>query len=155
MNNHVPKVVIVWAGFGGLTVAQSLARLQVEVTVIDRHNFHYFQPLLYQVATAALSPADFAWPIRGTLKRQKNTTVLMANVTGVDIRQRPAGREPVPVRRAARPLADLREVAVDELGRRPGPRVARVGLVGPDLRAVVLAGEGLDLFLGEGGRAAR
>src|ERR687890_1074609 len=79
-----PKVVIVGAGFGGLTVAQSLARLPVEVTVIDRHNFHYFQPLLYQVATAALSPADIAWPIRGILKRQKNTTVLMGNVTGVD-----------------------------------------------------------------------
>jgi NADH dehydrogenase len=80
-----PKVVIVGAGFGGLTVAQSLARAPVDVTIIDRHNFHYFQPLLYQVATAALSPADIAWPIRGILRRQKNATVLLANVTGIDV----------------------------------------------------------------------
>ncbi|UVF19352.1 NAD(P)/FAD-dependent oxidoreductase [Microvirga terrae] len=80
-----PKVVIVGAGFGGLTVAQSLARVPVDVTVIDRHNYHYFQPLLYQVATAALSPADIAWPIRGILRRQRNTTVLLANVTGIDV----------------------------------------------------------------------
>jgi NADH dehydrogenase FAD-containing subunit len=79
-----PKVVIIGASFGGLTVAQSLRHAPVDVTVIDRHNFHYFQPLLYQVATATLSPADIAWPIRGILRRQKNTTVLMANVTGVD-----------------------------------------------------------------------
>jgi NADH dehydrogenase len=79
-----PKVVIVGAGFGGLTAAQALARAPVDVTVVDRHNFHYFQPLLYQVATAALSPADIAWPIRSILRRQKNATVLMANVTGVD-----------------------------------------------------------------------
>jgi NADH:ubiquinone reductase (H+-translocating) len=85
MTNDVPKVVIVGAGFGGLTVAQSLARVPVELTIIDRHNFHYFQPLLYQVATAALSPADIAWPIRGILKRQKNATVLMASVTGIDM----------------------------------------------------------------------
>lgn len=84
MATDKPKVVIIGAGFGGLTVAQSLARVPVHVTVIDRHNYHYFQPLLYQVATAALSPADIAWPIRSILRRQKNTTVLMANVTGVD-----------------------------------------------------------------------
>jgi NADH dehydrogenase len=79
-----PKVVVVGAGFGGLTVAQSLKHAPVDVTVIDRHNFHYFQPLLNQVAAATLSPADIAWPIRGILRRQKNTTVHMANVTGVD-----------------------------------------------------------------------
>ncbi|WP_114947433.1 NAD(P)/FAD-dependent oxidoreductase [Microvirga calopogonii] len=79
-----PKVAIVGAGFGGLTAAQSLARVPVDVTIIDRHNYHYFQPLLYQVATAALSPADIAWPIRGILRRQKNTTVLLANVTSID-----------------------------------------------------------------------
>jgi NADH dehydrogenase len=84
MTGRAPKVVIIGAGFGGLTVAQSLRHAPVDVTLIDRHNFHYFQPLLYQVATAALSPADIAWPIRGILRRQKNTTVLMANVTGVD-----------------------------------------------------------------------
>ncbi len=84
MAASMPKVVVVGAGFGGLKVAQSLAHVPVSVTVIDRHNFHYFQPLLYQVATAALSPADIAWPIRGILRRQKNTTVLMADVTDID-----------------------------------------------------------------------
>lgn len=85
MTVGTPKVVIVGAGFGGLTAAQSLARAPVDVTVIDRHNYHYFQPLLYQVATAALSPADIAWPIRSIARRQKNATVLMADVTGIDV----------------------------------------------------------------------
>ncbi len=98
MRAGTPKVVIIGAGFGGLTVAQALARAPVDVTVIDRHNFHYFQPLLYQVATAALSPADIAWPIRGVLRRQKNATVLMASVTGIDTvaRQVHAGSVAVP-----------------------------------------------------------
>jgi NADH dehydrogenase len=88
MTAEVHKVVIVGAGFGGLTAAQALARAPVDVTLIDRHNFHYFQPLLYQVATAALSPADIAWPIRSIVRRQKNMTVLMADVTGVDTEAR-------------------------------------------------------------------
>ncbi|WP_262028797.1 NAD(P)/FAD-dependent oxidoreductase [Microvirga sp. Mcv34] len=88
MTARRPKVVIVGAGFGGLTAAQSLARAPVDVTIIDRHNFHYFQPLLYQVATAALSPADIAWPIRSILRRQKNATVLLADVTGIDAQAR-------------------------------------------------------------------
>jgi NADH dehydrogenase len=92
-----PRVVIVGAGFGGLTTAQSLARAPVEVTVIDRNNFHAFQPLLYQVATAALSPADIAWPIRSILKRQKNASVLMADVTGVDADARVIHAGPVTV----------------------------------------------------------
>ncbi len=79
-----PHVVIVGAGFGGLQAAVSLGRAPVDVTIIDRQNYHCFQPLLYQVATAALSPAEVAWPIRHILRRQKNATVFMAEVTGVD-----------------------------------------------------------------------
>ena len=78
------RVVIVGAGFGGLAAASGLARAPVDVTVIDRHNYHLFQPLLYQVATAALSPADIAEPIRVVLRHQRNATVLLDEVTGVD-----------------------------------------------------------------------
>ena len=83
-----PRVVVVGAGFGGLEAARALARAPVEVTVIDRHNYHLFQPLLYQVATAALSPADFAEPIRVVLRRQRNATVLLDEVTGIDLAMR-------------------------------------------------------------------
>jgi len=76
--------VIVGAGFGGLECAKALRRAQVDVTVIDRENHHCFQPLLYQVATAALSPADIAWPIRHILRPQRNATVLMEEVRDVD-----------------------------------------------------------------------
>jgi len=76
--------VIVGAGFGGLSAAKALGRAPVEVLVIDRHNYHLFQPLLYQVATAALSPADIAAPIRSVLRHQANTSVMLAKVTGVD-----------------------------------------------------------------------
>ena len=84
MAQERPKVVIVGAGFGGLVAAKTLARAPVDVTLIDRQNYHCFQPLLYQVATAALSPAEIAWPIRHILRQQWNATVLMADVTGVD-----------------------------------------------------------------------
>ena len=77
------RVVIVGAGFGGLECAKALRRAQADVTVIDRENHHCFQPLLYQVATAALSPADIAWPIRHILRPQRNATVLMEDVRGV------------------------------------------------------------------------
>jgi NADH:quinone reductase (non-electrogenic) len=80
-----PRIVIVGAGFGGLTAALNLDRVDAEVTVIDRRNYHLFQPLLYQVATAALSPADIAGPIRGILGRQRNTRVLLGTVTGIDV----------------------------------------------------------------------
>ncbi|HEX7238363.1 MAG TPA: NAD(P)/FAD-dependent oxidoreductase [Gammaproteobacteria bacterium] len=79
-----PRIVIVGAGFGGLFAAQALARVDAEVTVVDRHNYHLFQPLLYQVATAGLPPSDVAWPIRGVLRRQRNATVLLGEVVGVD-----------------------------------------------------------------------
>ncbi|HET9413960.1 MAG TPA: FAD-dependent oxidoreductase, partial [Pseudolabrys sp.] len=81
------KVVIVGAGFGGLEAAKALRRAAAEVVVIDRHNHHCFQPLLYQVATAALSPADIAWPIRHILHSQRNATVLMEKVLGIDAKQ--------------------------------------------------------------------
>src|SRR5438128_555792 len=82
----VPRVVIVGAGFGGLHAARALRDAPVQVTVIDRNNHHLFQPLLYQVATASLSPADICSPIRGVLRKQKNAEVLMEEVTGVDPR---------------------------------------------------------------------
>jgi NADH dehydrogenase len=82
------RVVIVGAGFGGLQAAKTLRRAAAEVTVVDRQNHHCFQPLLYQVATAALSPADIAWPIRHILRSQDNATVLMEEVTGVDTREK-------------------------------------------------------------------
>jgi NADH:ubiquinone reductase (H+-translocating) len=80
-----PRVVIVGAGFGGLAAARALACTPADVIVIDRRNYHLFQPLLYQVATAALSPADIAWPIRAILGRQANASVQMGKVVGVDV----------------------------------------------------------------------
>jgi NADH:ubiquinone reductase (H+-translocating) len=83
-----PKVVILGAGFGGLEATKTLGRAPVEITLIDRQNYHCFQPLLYQVATAALSPADIAWPIRHILRQQKNATVFMTEVNGIDAKAR-------------------------------------------------------------------
>jgi NADH dehydrogenase len=92
------RIIILGAGFGGLEAAKALRREPVEITMIDRDNYHCFQPLLYQVATAALSPADIAWPVRHILRRQENVTVFMAEVTGVDTEARtvqtPAGTFP-------------------------------------------------------------
>jgi NADH dehydrogenase len=85
MNETTPHVVIVGGGFGGLTAAQALAGDAVRVTLVDRTNHHLFQPLLYQVATAALSPAEIAAPIRSVLAKQRNARVLMADVTAVDL----------------------------------------------------------------------
>jgi NADH:quinone reductase (non-electrogenic) len=82
-----PRVVIVGSGFGGLQAAKALRNVPVQVTVIDKSNHHLFQPLLYQVATAGLSPADISAPIRGILRKQTNTRVLMAEVTAVDMRE--------------------------------------------------------------------
>ncbi len=79
-----PRVVIVGGGFAGLHAAKGLARLPVDVTVVDRRNHHTFQPLLYQVALAVLSPADIAQPIRTILRRQQNTQVLMDEVVSID-----------------------------------------------------------------------
>ena len=82
------RVVIVGSGFGGLTAAQALASAPVSITVIDRKNHHTFQPLLYQVATAGLSPGEIAAPIRSILHRHKNIEVLLAEVTGFDLERR-------------------------------------------------------------------
>src|ERR671934_2330715 len=83
--NQKPHVIIIGAGFGGLQAAKKLARKNVRVTVIDRTNYHLFQPLLYQVATAALSPADIAAPVRAVLSRCKNVEVILAEVESVDV----------------------------------------------------------------------
>src|SRR5437773_4259534 len=84
MSVHLPRIVIVGAGFGGLAAARALRRTPVEVILIDRTNHHVFQPLLYQVATSVLTPGQIGSPIRNILRRQKNTTVLLGEVTGVD-----------------------------------------------------------------------
>ena len=88
MSQQRPRVVILGAGFAGLETAKRLSRTSVEITLIDRHNYHCFQPLLYQVATAALSPADIAWPVRHILRSQENVTVFMAEVIGIDTEAR-------------------------------------------------------------------
>jgi NADH dehydrogenase len=85
---HTPHVVIIGGGFGGLAAAQALKRAPVRVTLIDRRNHHLFQPLLYQVATAGLSPGDIAAPIRWILRRQRHTRVLLAEARRVDVAAR-------------------------------------------------------------------
>jgi len=85
MNRNIPQVVIIGAGFGGLTCAQSLKRAAVRIKVVDRANHHLFQPLLYQVAMAGLSPAEIAMPIRSVLRKQKNVTVLLDEAIDVDL----------------------------------------------------------------------
>jgi NADH dehydrogenase len=96
------RVVVVGAGFAGLSLAKDLERTEFEVTLIDRHNYHLFQPLLYQVATAGLSPAEIASPIRNILRDQKNATVILADVSGVDLTRKEI-------------IADGRRIAFDML----------------------------------------
>ncbi len=88
MGEGLPRIVIVGGGFGGLYAARALRRAPADVTLVDRRNFHLFQPLLYQVATGALSPANIAAPLRSIVKRQRNTRVLLANVRGFDLGRR-------------------------------------------------------------------
>lgn len=87
-NTALPHVVIIGGGFGGLYAAQNLKKAPVQVTLVDKRNFHLFQPLLYQVATGGLSPGEIASPLRAVLRRQKNTTVLQAEVIDLDPAQR-------------------------------------------------------------------
>jgi NADH dehydrogenase FAD-containing subunit len=102
MSEHLPRIVIVGGGFGGLAAAKALRKAPTQNILIDRANHHVFQPLLYQVATSVLSPAQISSPIRGILRKQKNTMVIMGEVTGVDKEQRcvfvnSLDREHVPV----------------------------------------------------------
>jgi NADH dehydrogenase FAD-containing subunit len=97
-----PRIVIVGGGFGGLAAAKALKNTPVQVILIDRTNHHLFQPLLYQVATAALTPSQIATPIRSIFRKQKNVTVILGEVTGVDKERKcvfvsDADRERVPV----------------------------------------------------------
>ncbi len=80
-----PEVIVVGGGFGGLTFVKALKKAPVDITLLDKRNHHLFQPLLYQVATAALSPERIATPIRKVLKKQKNVTVAMVELVGVDL----------------------------------------------------------------------
>lgn len=84
----IPHVVIIGAGFGGLYATRSLAKGNVRITLVDRRNHHTFQPLLYQVATAALSPGEMAYPIRHVFRNNKNVSVLLANATGFDLQRK-------------------------------------------------------------------
>src|SRR5262245_10997689 len=88
MLDSAPRVVIVGGGFGGLAAAKALGKADVQVVLIDRQNHPLFQPLLYQVATSVLSPGQIASPIRSILRRQRNTTVILGEVTGLDSDQR-------------------------------------------------------------------
>lgn len=85
MAGKQPDVVIIGGGFGGLNAARKLAKAPVQITLIDRRNYHLFQPLLYQVATAALNPSDIAYPIRSALRKQKNCRVLLGDARAVDV----------------------------------------------------------------------
>jgi len=87
-SQSIPRIVIVGAGFGGLNAARTLAKAPVKITLIDRRNYHTFQPLLYQVATAGLSPGEIAAPVRSIFRGYKNVEVLMAEVTGFDLERR-------------------------------------------------------------------
>ena len=101
------RLVIVGAGFAGLSLAKDLARSAFEITLIDRHNYHLFQPLLYQVATAGLSPAEIASPIRNILRDQKNATVMMAEVSGIDLAAKEVIASPPPVPEKPAPTTRL------------------------------------------------
>ena len=111
---HKTRVVIVGGGFGGLSTAKGLADAPFDVTLIDRNNHHLFQPLLYQVATAGLSPADIASPIRGILGGQRNVKIMLAEVSGVDVTRKEV-------------IADGRRIGYDYLVLATGARHAYFG----------------------------
>ncbi|MGB5349453.1 MAG: FAD-dependent oxidoreductase, partial [Polyangiales bacterium] len=86
--NIEPHIIVVGGGFGGMSVVTSLEHTPVQITLVDRRNHHLFQPLLYEVATAALSPGQIAVPLRHIFRRQKNATVVLGDVTSVDLERR-------------------------------------------------------------------
>ena len=88
MTESKKTVVVIGAGFGGLAAVQRLKKTNVEIILIDKRNHHLFQPLLYQVATAGLSPSDIAWPIRSILAKQDNVRVVLGDVTTVDLAEK-------------------------------------------------------------------
>lgn len=151
------RVVVVGGGFGGLHATRALGRARVEVTLLDRRNFHLFQPLLYQVATGGLSPANIAAPLRALLKRQRNVRVLLGEVAGFDLRRRSVL------------LKDGGEVAYDSLIVAAGVRHAYFGndaweVLAPGLktiedateirRRVLLAFEAAERICADGGRGS-
>src|ERR1700716_63713 len=88
MGETRPRVVVVGAGFGGLAAARALRGVDVDVLLVDQHNFHLFQPLLYQVATALLDPSEIAYPVRAAVRRHRNVDFRLARVTGIDLEHR-------------------------------------------------------------------
>src|SRR4029079_15904629 len=113
------RIVIVGGGFAGIAAAHALRHADAEVVLIDRRNHHIFQPLLYQVATATLSPAEIAAPIRQLEAKQRNVSVLLAEVTGVDVASRTI--------EAASPGAGVRKIAFDYLVVATGMRPSYFG----------------------------
>src|SRR5438093_13242738 len=109
-----PHIVIIGGGFGGLDAARGFAGAPLRVTLLDRHNYHLFQPLLYQVATASLSPGDIASPIRWVLRRQENVQVLLAEARAVEPSARRVVLDSGPDQTGSGPAKDGHDV--------PGPR---------------------------------
>src|SRR5437899_331982 len=138
-----PQVVILGGGFGGLAVARALAAAPARVLLLDRRNHHLFQPLLYQVATAGLSPAEIASPIRRILRRQANTTVLLAEATAVD----PGKKRVLLVEAGPRILAayppDLAARAVAQLETLGAQVWAGAAVTGVDADGVQMGGDRL------------
>ena len=135
------RVVIVGGGFGGMSAAKALKRIDADVTLIDRTNYHLFQPMLYQVATASLAPSDITAPIRYVLRKHKNVTVLLAEVNGIDV-ERKVVRVDIP----------SREIPYDFLILAPGSRHSYFGHTeweefAPGLKAVEDASEVRRRFL--------
>jgi NADH:ubiquinone reductase (H+-translocating) len=123
-DDALPHVVIVGGGFGGLYAARALRSAEVRVTVIDRRNHHTFQPLLYQVANAVLSPADIAAPIRHVLRHDRRTEVLLAEVVDVDVDGRAvvlADGAESPTTSSSSPPAPRITTSATRSGRRPRP----------------------------------